>query len=184
MCRTLMEALLAAGYQLTDYEALVFLPAVVEKAGHNQVGGCEGARVWYLPFGLVGWGAAGGDDGAHTSPLGLGSLHHQPTSTVAPPPPPAPAPPRCLQDRVRALHRDVLRLASALHPPQRVIDYLVQGLASKSNRTKIECCGERCGMARAQCCRGGGFDMWGAAGAGGPELLQLLTACLVVAIGM
>jgi hypothetical protein len=46
---------------------------------------------------------------------------------------------------VRALHRDVLRLASALHPPQRVIDYLVQGLASKSNRTKIECCGERQG---------------------------------------
>jgi hypothetical protein len=37
-----MEALLAAGYQLTDYEALVFLPAVVEKAGHNQVGGSAG----------------------------------------------------------------------------------------------------------------------------------------------
>lgn len=53
--------------------------------------------------------------------------------------------PTHLQDRVRALHRDVLRLASALHPPQRVIDYLVQGLASKSNRTKIECCGERQG---------------------------------------
>lgn len=46
-----------------------------------------------------------------------------------------------MQDRVRALHRDVLRLASTLHPPARVVDYLAQGLASKSNRTKIECCG-------------------------------------------
>lgn len=43
---------------------------------------------------------------------------------------------------MRALHRDVLRLASSLHPPARVVDYLAQGLASKSNRTKIECCGE------------------------------------------
>jgi hypothetical protein len=85
MCRTLMEALLAAGYQLTDYEALVFLPAVVEKAGHNQVGGCEGASVWYLYLllGSVGWGAAGGDDGAHTSRFGVGSLHHQPASCLA-----------------------------------------------------------------------------------------------------
>jgi hypothetical protein len=36
----------------------------------------------------------------------------------------------------------VLRLACSLHPSHRVVDYLAQGLASKSNRTKIECCGE------------------------------------------
>ncbi|KAL4424717.1 hypothetical protein ABPG77_000060 [Micractinium sp. CCAP 211/92] len=81
MCKAVMEALAGAGYALTDYEAALFLPAVVEKSGHNQ-------------------------------------------------------------DRVRALHRDVLRLASTLHPPARVVDYLAQGLASKSNRTKIECCEE------------------------------------------
>jgi cytoskeleton-associated protein 5 len=44
------------------------------------------------------------------------------------------------QDRVRALHRDLLRLACALHPPSKVIDYVVMGLGSKNNRTKIECC--------------------------------------------
>lgn len=37
MCRALLEALAGAGYRMTEYEALVFLPAVVEKAGHNQV---------------------------------------------------------------------------------------------------------------------------------------------------
>jgi hypothetical protein len=42
---------------------------------------------------------------------------------------------------VRGLHRDVLRLACELQPSQRVVDHLVVGLASKSNRTKIECCG-------------------------------------------
>ncbi|KAL4854812.1 hypothetical protein ACK3TF_004509 [Chlorella vulgaris] len=81
MCRALLEALAGAGYRMTEYEALVFLPAVVEKAGHNQ-------------------------------------------------------------DRVRALHRDVLRLCCSLQPSHRVVDYLVQGLAAKSNRTKIESCEE------------------------------------------
>lgn len=38
MCRAVLEALAGAGYALTDYEALLFLPAVVEKSGHNQVG--------------------------------------------------------------------------------------------------------------------------------------------------
>ena len=74
-----MESLQEAGYQLTDHEALLFLPCVVEKAGHNM-------------------------------------------------------------DRVRALHRDVLRLACALYPPHKVVDHVAAGLASKSNRTKIECC--------------------------------------------
>lgn len=38
MCKAVMEALVGEGYAMTDYEALVFLPAVVEKSGHNQVG--------------------------------------------------------------------------------------------------------------------------------------------------
>ena len=38
----LLEALAEGGYQLCDYEALLLLPAVVEKSGHNQVGGCGG----------------------------------------------------------------------------------------------------------------------------------------------
>ena len=56
---------------------------------------------------------------------------------------------------MRALHRDVLRLACGLYPAHRVLDYLVQGLACKSNRTKIECCGA-CGrlmLWQAQCVR-------------------------------
>lgn len=37
-----------------------------------------------------------------------------------------PKSPVLVQDRVRALHRDVLRLASTLHPPHKVVDFLVQ----------------------------------------------------------
>lgn len=44
MCKAVMEALAGAGYALTDYEAALFLPAVVEKSGHNQVGGRGGLR--------------------------------------------------------------------------------------------------------------------------------------------
>ena len=44
MCKAVMEALAGAGYALTDYEAALFLPAVVEKSGHNQVGGQGGLR--------------------------------------------------------------------------------------------------------------------------------------------
>lgn len=45
MCCGVFEALAGAGYQLTDYEAQLLLPAVVEKSGHNQVGGPEERRV-------------------------------------------------------------------------------------------------------------------------------------------
>lgn len=69
-------------------------------------------------------------------------MRTHPPSTAESPVPAATLCPSPAQDRVRALHREVLRLASLLHPPARVVDYLAQGLASKSNRTKIECCGE------------------------------------------
>eukprot|EP00887_Chlorella_sp_A99_P000367 scaffold13.g367.t1 len=85
MCRAVLEGLGAHGYQLSEYEAAVFLPAVVEKSGHNQ-------------------------------------------------------------DRVRALHREVLHAACGVYPPARVVDHLAQGLSSKSNRTKIECCEELAAM--------------------------------------
>ena len=81
MAKAVLAALVARGHALSEYEAAVFLPAVVERAGHNQ-------------------------------------------------------------DRLRALHRDVLRLACGVYPAARVADHLAQGLGSKSNRTKIECCEE------------------------------------------
>ena len=37
LCRALLEALQGAGYTLSEYEALLLLPAVVDRAGHNQV---------------------------------------------------------------------------------------------------------------------------------------------------
>lgn len=51
MCKYLLEALSRGGYQLSDYEALLLLPAVVEKSGHNQVGGWEGLGAlhrWFM----------------------------------------------------------------------------------------------------------------------------------------
>jgi cytoskeleton-associated protein 5 len=45
-------------------------------------------------------------------------------------------------DRVRALHRDVLRACAALHPAARVLEYVAAGLASKNSRTRVECCDE------------------------------------------
>ena len=44
------------------------------------------------------------------------------------------------QDRVRALHRDVVRAACAVYPTVRVVDYLTVGVGSKNSRTKVECC--------------------------------------------
>ena len=144
MCRTLLEALVAAGYQLSEYEATILLPAVVEKSGHNQVSRVAEAgpgvlcpvccmRGW--PDGGACWGSGGDQSGAqHLCAQWIRSDHILPL-----PAPPAPSP---LQDRVRALHRDVLRICCSLHPSSRVADHLTHGLASKSNRTKIECCEE------------------------------------------
>lgn len=47
------------------------------------------------------------------------------------------------QDRVRQLHRELLRLASttSLHPAHKVLDYMTtHGLGSKNARTRIEAC--------------------------------------------
>lgn len=79
MLRVLLDALSDAGYRLNESEAACLIPAIVEKAGHNQ-------------------------------------------------------------DRVRGLHRDVLRASCAVYPPVRLVDHLIAGLASKNNRTKIESC--------------------------------------------
>lgn len=46
------------------------------------------------------------------------------------------------QDRVRGLHRDVLRAACAVYPSPRVLEYITQGLGSKNSRTRVECCEE------------------------------------------
>ena len=120
MCKVLLEALAGAGYQMTDYEALCLLPAVVEKAGHNQVSS-ELARVLLdaLPWlsisswGQYGWGVAARP---HVLATRLRTLQSgcKPCSASAQQPHPP------LQDRVRALHRDVLRLACSLHPPHKV----------------------------------------------------------------
>ncbi|KAL6766815.1 TOG1 [Auxenochlorella protothecoides x Auxenochlorella symbiontica] len=78
LARALLCALRDAGGHLTELDALVFLPAIVEKAGHGQ-------------------------------------------------------------DRVRALHREVLHAAAGLYPVPRLLDLVTPGLASKSARTRIEC---------------------------------------------
>lgn len=38
LAKAVLEALIGAEYALSDYEALLLLPCVVERAGHNQVG--------------------------------------------------------------------------------------------------------------------------------------------------
>ena len=43
-----------------------------------------------------------------------------------------------LQDRIRAQHRDVLRVARRVHPVPRVVEHLTQGISSKSSRTRVE----------------------------------------------
>lgn len=61
LCKAVLEALAAEGYQLTDYEAQLLLPCVVEKAGHNQVGSNEGEQG--EGAGLPSWGQPGAGAG-------------------------------------------------------------------------------------------------------------------------
>ena len=43
-----------------------------------------------------------------------------------------------LQDRIRAQHRELLRIARRVHPVTKVLEYLAQGITSKSSRTRVE----------------------------------------------
>ena len=43
-----------------------------------------------------------------------------------------------IQDRIRQLHRELLKQVRGLYNAPRLVDLLVQGLASKNNRTRVE----------------------------------------------
>lgn len=43
-----------------------------------------------------------------------------------------------IQDRIRQLHRELLKQVRSLYNTPRLVDLLVQGLASKNNRTRVE----------------------------------------------
>ena len=43
-----------------------------------------------------------------------------------------------IQDRIRQLHRELLKQVRGLYNTPRLVDLLVQGLASKNNRTRVE----------------------------------------------
>ena len=43
-----------------------------------------------------------------------------------------------VQDRIRQLHRELLKQVKGLYNTPRLVDMLVHGLASKNNRTRVE----------------------------------------------
>lgn len=43
-----------------------------------------------------------------------------------------------MQDRIRQLHRELLKQVKGLYNTPRLVDMLVHGLASKNNRTRVE----------------------------------------------
>ena len=45
----------------------------------------------------------------------------------------------CLQDRIRAQHRELLHVAQRVYPVPRLIEFLSHGLSSKNWRTRVEC---------------------------------------------
>lgn len=45
---------------------------------------------------------------------------------------------RCLQERIRAQHRELLKACCGVFESQRVCEFLVLGLQSKNNRTRTE----------------------------------------------
>lgn len=81
MLKSLFEKLASEEYRMTEYEAVILLPTIVDKSGHNQ-------------------------------------------------------------DRIKRLHRDILCLATTIHPSSKVFKFVSQGLASKNTRTKVECAEE------------------------------------------
>ena len=44
----------------------------------------------------------------------------------------------CLQERIRAQHRELLKACCGVFESQRVCEFLVLGLQSKNNRTRTE----------------------------------------------
>ncbi|KAF5842943.1 hypothetical protein DUNSADRAFT_3536, partial [Dunaliella salina] len=46
------------------------------------------------------------------------------------------------QDKIKADHRELLRLASEVHPPLRIATYIKDGLESKNNKTRVVCADE------------------------------------------
>jgi cytoskeleton-associated protein 5 len=45
----------------------------------------------------------------------------------------------CWQDRIRAQLREIMRLAQRVFPAPRLVEFISQGLSSKSSRTRVEC---------------------------------------------
>ena len=43
------------------------------------------------------------------------------------------------QDRIRALHRDLMKQACGVVPMARMCEFLVTGLASRNSKTRVEC---------------------------------------------
>jgi cytoskeleton-associated protein 5 len=74
----LVDALRNDEYSLTDYEASILIPCLVEKSGHNI-------------------------------------------------------------EKVREKIRELTRLLCHIYPPSKVFAYVVEGLRSKNNRTRVEC---------------------------------------------
>ncbi|KAG1675584.1 hypothetical protein FOA52_014172 [Chlamydomonas sp. UWO 241] len=79
--KALLSCVSAAGAKLSDYEAKLLLPTLVEKAGHNQ-------------------------------------------------------------DKIRSLHRELLRSVCSVYPPKGVAAFLRDGMESKNNKTRCLCAEE------------------------------------------
>eukprot|EP01018_Ginkgo_biloba_P037454 Gb_11679 [translate_table: standard] len=73
-----VEALKNEGYTLTEYEASILLPCLIEKSGHNI-------------------------------------------------------------EKVREKMRELTKLISCIYPPQKLFTFILEGLRSKNNRSRIEC---------------------------------------------
>lgn len=59
--------------------------------------------------------------------------------------------PVAVQERIRALHRELLLQSCGVFESQRVCEFLVLGLASKNNRTRIEAIEVPCPLATLRC---------------------------------
>ena len=44
-----------------------------------------------------------------------------------------------MQDRIRALHRELMKQACGVVPMARMCEFMVTGLASRNSKTRVEC---------------------------------------------